>query len=204
MTTYVASGTCELTVTIAADPQYNAVTKTIKVPIGKQVVTSYKVSKDPEWTSTTKLPKGATLSLIRKPSKVVGACSIVATGVRANASSGLCTVTFASWTTSTATYAAKTFKITMSPNPQVWVSKVAPVTYRKKLGTTKFTLANTDTPMTSAGQEGFFSYLGPCEVMQTSKATTVKMNGTGVCKVMLVASEGYKVPELSRTWTFTK
>ena len=204
LTTYVASGTCELTVTIAADAQYNSVTKTIKVPIGKQVVTSYKVSKDPEWTTTTKLPKGATLTLIRKPSKVVGSCSIVATGVRANASSGYCTVTFASWTTSTATYAAKTFRINMSPNPQVWVSKVAASTYRKKLGTGKFTLANTDTPMTSAGQEGFFSYLGPCEVAQTAKATTVKMNGTGVCKVMLVASEGYKVAELTRTWTFTK
>ncbi|CAB4953688.1 unannotated protein [freshwater metagenome] len=204
VTATTPAGICTLTITVAKDARHTPATATLELKISKEVVTTYSLSTDPNWTNSTKLPKGATLPLVNKVSKIVGSCINSGTTLKALGATGSCKVTIAAWATSTQSFVSKTFTVTLAPNPQVWLQKVALPVAKKKIGSARFTLANTDTVTTSGGQEGFFGYVGNCIVEVTPRATFVQMTGTGVCKVNLDAEAGYKVGAIHRVWTFTK
>lgn len=204
LTATAPSGTCTITVTVAKDSNHYTATATMNVPIARETVRNYALSTEAGFTPTVKLPKGKTLKLINKASKVVGPCSVSGTTLKALAATGKCTVTIAGWVTSNKTYVSKIFVLNLAPNPQTWAQKVAPVVPRKKIGTAKFTVAYAETLMTTAGQEGFFSFLGNCVVDTTSKSTYVQMIGSGTCTVTAEADAGFKVSPIKTVWTFTR
>ena len=204
LTATAASGVCLVTVTVAKDSTHHAVTDSLRLAIERDVVRNYSMTTDTAFVAGTKLPKGKTLPLIHKASKVVGPCSTSGNTLKALAGAGKCTVTIGAWTTASQSFTAKTFTVLLAPNPQTWVQKVAAAVSKKKLGTTKFTLANASTITTTGGQEGLFSFLGNCNVTQTATVTQVQMTGPGLCTVTLDAGEGYKVAAIKRVWTFTK
>ena len=204
LTAKASTGTCVVTVNVAKDSTHYAATATANLTISRATVRNYSVSTEKAFVAGVKLPKGRTLTLIHKPTKVSGACSVSGTTLKALADRGNCTVVMGSWVTTSQSYVGKTFLVPMSPNPQKWVQKVAEPVSRKKLGAAKFTLANASTIMTTAGQEGFFSFLGNCDVVQTETTTYVQMTGGGVCTVTLEAGPGFKVAALRRVWSFTQ
>ncbi|MEN9731508.1 MAG: hypothetical protein RL488_818 [Actinomycetota bacterium] len=204
LTATVSAGTCVVTVTVAKDSTHYSSTVTANLTISRATIRDYSVTTEKAFVAGTKLPKGKTLTLVHKPTKVSGGCSVSGTTLKALAATGSCKVVMGSWVTASQSFVGKTFTVPMSPNPQLWVQKVAAAVSRKKLGAAKFTLANASTIMTTAGQEGFFSFLGNCDVVQTETTTTVQMTGTGVCTVTLEAGPGFKVAGIRRVWTFTK
>ena len=150
------------------------------------------------------MPKGKTLKLVNKATKVVGPCSVSGTTLKALAGSGKCTVTIAGWVTSSKTYIGKSFIVNLTPNPQEWAQKVAAPAFKKKIGTAKFIVAYAETVTTTSAKEGFFSFLGNCIVDTTPKSTYVQMTGSGTCTVTLEADAGFKVAPIKSVWTFTK
>ena len=204
LTATASSGTCVVTVTVAKDSNHYAATATMNVPIAREVVRSYSMTTETSWRATTKLPKGKTLNLVNKATKVVGPCSVSGTTLKALAGSGKCTVTIAGWVTASKTYIGKTFTVPLTPNPQTWAQKVAAPAFKKKIGTAKFIVAYAETVTTTSAKEGFFSFLGNCTVDTTTKSTYVQMLGSGVCTVTLEADAGFKVGPIKSVWTFTK
>jgi hypothetical protein len=204
LTATATTGVCLVTVTVAKDSTHKAVTDSLRLNIERDQVTNYSLSTDSAFVANTKLPKGQLLPLIHKATKVVGSCAAVGNSLKALAATGKCTVTIGAWTTASQSFAAKTFTVLLAPNPQTWVQKVAAAVSKKKIGTAKFTLANASTITTTGGQEGFFSFLGNCNVTQTATLTQVQMTGGGLCTVTLEAGGGYKVAGIKRVWTFTK
>ena len=204
LTATASSGVCAVTVVVAKDPTHYTVTDTLRLNISRETVSNYSITTDARFVAGTKLPKGQTLPLIHKATKVVGACSATSTTLKALAATGKCTVTIGAWATASQTYLAKTFVVQLAPNPQTWVQKVAAAVSKKKIGAAKFTLANASTITTTAGQEGFLSFLGNCNVVQTAAQTSVQMTGSGLCTVTLDADAGFKVAAIRRVWTFTK
>ena len=204
LTATAATGTCIVTVKVGKDPSHYSATATLRLAIARETVKSYALSTEAGYTATAKLPKGQTLKLINKASKVVGPCSVSGATLKALASTGRCTVTIAGWVTSSRTYLAKSFFVNLAPNPQTWVQKVAAPANRKKIGTSRFTIASAETVTTTAGQEGFFSFVGNCIVETTPKSTYVQMTGSGTCTVTLEADAGFKVRGIRTVWKFVK
>jgi len=204
LTATAASGTCTVTVTVAKDSNHYEATATMNVPIARETVRNYVLSTEAGYTADTKLPKGKTLKLINKASKVVGPCSISGATLKALAATGKCTVTIAPWVTASKSYVGKSFAVSLSPNPQTWAQKVAAPTFKKKIKVAKYIIAYAETVTTTAGQEGFFSFLGNCIVDTTYKSTYVQMIGPGVCTVTLEADAGFKVGPIKSVWSFTK
>jgi spore coat protein CotH len=204
LTATAATGTCIVTVKVGKDPSHYSATATLRLAIARETVKSYALSTEAGYTATAKLPKGQTLKLINKASKVVGPCSVSGATLKALASTGRCTVTIAGWVTTSRTYLAKSFFVNLAPNPQTWVQKVAAPANRKKIGTSRFTIASAETVTTTAGQEGFFSFVGNCIVETTPKSTYVQMTGSGTCTVTLEADAGFKVRAIRTVWKFVK
>jgi hypothetical protein len=204
LTATATSGVCTVTVVVAKDSTHYTVTDTLRLNISREVISNYVLTTDADFVAGTKLPKGQTLPLIHKTSKVVGACVVTGTTLKALAATGKCTVTIGAWETPSRSYLAKTFDVQLAPSPQTWVQKVAAAVSKKKIGLTKFTLANASDITTTSGQDGFFSFLGNCNITQTPTLTAVQMTGPGLCTVTLEADSGYKVAGIKRVWTFTK
>jgi len=199
-----SSGLCRVTVVVAKDSRYTEVTANVTLTIAREVISNYRVTSDPYYSSTTKLPKGQTLKLPHAALRVSGNCSAKGVSLKALASSGSCKVTIASWQTEGETFVQKTFSVAMGPSVQSWLSTVTPAVTKKKIGDSSFRLANTPNVLTNLKNEGIFSSTGPCEVVSGIDSTNVQMNDSGLCTVSLIADPGYKVPGLKRVWTFTK
>ncbi len=204
VTATASTGVCTITVVVAKDSTHYTVTDTLRLNISREIVSNYSITTDAKFVAGTSLPKGQSIPLIHKATKVVGACSATATTLKALAATGKCTVTIGAWATPSRSYLAKTFVVQLAPNPQTWVQKVAAAVSKKKIGVIPFLIASASTIMTTAGQEGFFSFLGNCNVIQTATRTSVQMTGPGLCTVTLEADAGYKVAAIRRVWTFTK
>jgi hypothetical protein len=119
-----------VTVVVAKDSTHYTVTDTLRLNISREVLSNYALTTDSKFVAGTKLPKGQTLPLIHKATKVVGACSATGTTLKALAATGKCTVTIGAWETPSRSYLAKTFVVQLAPNPQTWV----PPTSRPPLG----------------------------------------------------------------------
>lgn len=204
LTATAESGVCLVTVSVAKDSNHYANSVVVRVSIEREIVRTYSMSTETSWRATTKLPKGKTLALVKKPSKVVGPCSFSGTTLKALAGSGKCTVTIPGWVTSSKTYIGKSFTVNLTPNPQTWAQKVAAPAVKKKIGTAKFIVAYAEIVTTTSAKEGFFSFLGNCIVDTTPKSTYVQMTGSGTCTVTLEADAGFKVAPIKSVWTFTK
>lgn len=199
----VPSGTCLVTVAVEKDARYSSAKATFSFVIDREIIRSYKVTSDPYFVATSKLPKGQMLRLVHSALRTSGNCSANGNDLKALASSGSCKVTIAAWKTEGQSFVQKTFTILMGPSAQTWSSKVTAAVVNKKIGDQPFQLANTPNVLTNLKNEGLFNSTGPCEVIAGLDSTYVVMNGPGLCTVRLSASGGYKVSRIYRVWSFT-
>lgn len=202
VTTKAVSGSCVITATVSESQNHLAKTVSITVPVTLLVVVQPQVS-DLDWKPLNALPKGSTLTFNAHATLVSGPCIVDGTALTANAETGSCLVTVGGYRTNFFSFTAQTFTIYLGPAAQSWAVAL-PTFATKKVTAAKFTFITTGIPKTSLGISGAFTVTAGAKVTISGKTVTVDMGKLKSCVVTLKAPPGFRVPGITRSWTFTR
>jgi hypothetical protein len=169
------------------------------VKLAKTTERRFEISKTTGFTNTT-LPIGGVVTLTRAPAKVVGACSATGLKLKALASKGKCTISFAKWSDTNHNYLAYAKSITMISGTQAFGSSVEAAGTYGYPG--YFRLARTTNVITNWGQRGTFTTNANCQVVvEGDGSTTAYSLSNEPCKVTLSVPKRFGLKALTRTWT---
>jgi hypothetical protein len=158
---------------------------------------------DRDWASTKILPRGSTLSFNANVTVVSGMCRANGMTLEATGGSGTCVVRVGGYSSARFTYSTLNLTVKLGPSTQTWTTTL-PAYSTKKLTTQKYVFLTTGTPKTSLGIAGTFTVTAGCKIVVSGKNISVDMGATKKCVVTLKAAAGFRVPGLTKTYTFTR
>lgn len=197
-----SSSPCEVSAAIPESENYAAVTRTLTIQVSEPTTVSSAVL-DADWSTTKVLPRGSRLTFNARVSVVSGNCTANANTLTAAASSGTCFIRVGGYTSGSTVYTSKSFTIKLGPSTQIWTLAL-PTYSTKKIPLAKFTFITNGQPKTNLGVAGSFVTSSGCKVIKSGKTVAVDMGKLKKCVVTLRASAGFRVPALTKTWTFTR
>ena len=204
VTADAGSGYCSISVTVPADTTVSAVTKTTRVLMVKGTKSDYNPITEATWTAGSTVPVGGMLRTIKTPSSVTGPCVAIASGIRATASSGTCSVTIPTFSDLDYNYVSKSFNVEVGPSVQTWPASLTAAGTYLLGGSSSKVLATSATVTTNLGKQATFSKTGTCTVSVSAGKTIATMTQAGTCTIRATSPAAYRVAAISRTWVLRK
>ena len=202
--TILASGgsTCTIIVAVRESENHGVTATTLVIPVATRASVAPRVI-DSDWASTNLLPKGSSLTFNSNLTLVSGACSVSAEKLTALGTSGSCVVRAGGYSFGAVSFTLVTFTIKLGPATQTWKS-VLPTYSSKKLSTAKFVIPMKGYAITSLGLKGTWSASSGCKLVTAATSVTLDMGKLKKCVVTLRSPAGFRVPALTKTFTFTR
>ena len=208
-----STGICALYVTLASKENYEEKTVYLYVPRAttppvdppaEVVVTP--IILDQDWSASKTFAKGTTLSAnanIFVAAGYTAQCSATQRVITFKSASGVCRFNIGGYKTDNIRYESVAFSISLGPATQAWTA-VLPKYTTKKLASAKFAFITNGQPKTTLGLTGRFTATNGCKITKSGKNVTVNLGKLKRCSVGLSAPAGFRVPAISRTWTFSR
>jgi hypothetical protein len=196
------SNTCVVSAHVPETADHAAKTATLTVNVAARTQVQGRIL-DNDWATGKALPKGSTLSVNAAATITDGMCDYTAFKVMALASTGTCTFIVGGYTDGSNVYQAQTFTIKLGVAAQTWTTTL-PTYSSKKLKTQKYAFITNGQPKTKFGTVGAFTASAGCKIVKAGKSVTVDLGKLKKCVVTLKAAAGYRVPGITKTWTFTR
>lgn len=196
------SNTCVVSAHVPETDDFNSKTATLTVTVASRTQISGRIL-DSDWVSSKALPKGSTLSVNAFATITSGMCGYTTFKVMALASTGTCTFIVGGYTDGSNVYQAQTFTIKLGVAAQTWTTTL-PTYSSKKLKTQKYAFITNGQPKTKLGTVGAFTVSSGCKIVKSVKTVTVDLGKLKRCVVTLRAAAGFRVPGITKTWTFTR
>ena len=196
------SNTCVVSAHVPETDQYASKTASLTITVASRTQILGRIL-DSDWVSSKALPTGSTLSVNAVSTITSGLCSYAALKITALASTGTCTFIVGGYTDGSNAYQAQTFTINLGVASQTWTT-ILPTYSSKKLKTQKYTFIANGQPKTNLGATGVFAASPGCEIVKVGKTVTVDLGKLKKCVVSLKAAAGFRVPGITKTWTFTR
>lgn len=196
------SNTCVVSAHVPETDEYASKTATLTVTVASRTQILGRIL-DSDWASSKALPKGSTLSVNAVSTITSGLCSYAALRVTALGGTGTCTFIVGGYTDGSNSYQAQTFTIKLGVAAQTWTTTL-PSYSSKKLKTQKYSFITNGQPKTKLGTLGVFKPSAGCKILKSGKTVTVDLGKLKKCVVTLKAAAGFRVPGITKTWTFTR
>lgn len=158
---------------------------------------------DRDWTSAKLLPKGSTLSFNANVTVISGGCRANGPEVLAISPTGTCVIRIGGYDSQRFSYSTLSMTIKLGPALQTWTTTL-PTYTSKKITAQKFAFITNGSPKTNLGIAGAFTVTAGCKITTSGKTVTLDMGRTKKCVATLKAAAGFRVPGLTKTWTFTR
>jgi subtilisin family serine protease len=196
------SSTCVVSAYIAETQDFLAKAYSLTVQVGSRTQIQGRIL-DSDWAAGKTLPKGSSLTVNAVATITSGACTYAALKITAIGSGGICEAIIGGYIDGSTVYLPQVIDIKLGAASQTWTTAL-PTYSSKKLTSSKLVIALKGYATTSLGLRGTWSATSGCKLTVTSKGLTLEMGKLKKCVVTLKAAAGFRVPALTKTYTFTR